>query len=394
MSDPTAATGPDIATPPTWRRVVAVILLVLTSLSVVTATVAVWAHRTLFDTDSFMATVEPALTEPAFYVAIGDRASAEVLEALDIETRVTAALAALDDFLSQALIDALGLDERARELLERLDRPSLTVFAPSITEGLETRVDAVIHDFFVSDAFVERFPGLVERAHRASVALLRDDLAELPNVYVEAGEVRLNLIPLIAEALRGALDDLRAIIPDIDLPEAVSDRVEEGRDQLAEAIRAQLPPDFGQVTIMSEATLSELQATAVSLDRMVWLVVVLTIVLGVATIAVSPTRRRTTLYLALGVAVALVLALLLVGQLQAAVLAQITNPNAAQAIQAVLAELVARLRSLQVGVAIVAVLAGLIAWLVGRSPRSVTGDGGTSGATGTHGAEDGRQEAH
>jgi hypothetical protein len=55
------------------------------------------------------------------------------------------------------------------------------------------------------------------------VALIRDDVAELPNVYIEAGEVRLNLIPVIAEALRLVVQDAGDLLPDISLPGTVAD---------------------------------------------------------------------------------------------------------------------------------------------------------------------------
>src|SRR5688572_28357546 len=86
-----------------WRRVLAALLVVLTSLSVVATTFALWAHQTLFDTDEFMETVGPALADPSLYDALGNRVSAEVLDALDLETRVTNGLASLDEFISQAV---------------------------------------------------------------------------------------------------------------------------------------------------------------------------------------------------------------------------------------------------------------------------------------------------
>ena len=76
-----------------WRRVLTVLLVILTSLSVVASTFAVWAHQTLFDTDAFMSTVGPALEDPALYDALADRVSAEVVEGLGLEERVAARLA-------------------------------------------------------------------------------------------------------------------------------------------------------------------------------------------------------------------------------------------------------------------------------------------------------------
>ena len=51
------------------RKWIAVLLVVVSSIFVVISAVAVWAHRTIFDTDVFMATVEPALEDPQFTTA-------------------------------------------------------------------------------------------------------------------------------------------------------------------------------------------------------------------------------------------------------------------------------------------------------------------------------------
>ncbi|RPI26454.1 MAG: hypothetical protein EHM57_00055, partial [Actinobacteria bacterium] len=183
------------------RKWLAVVLAVLTAVSVLASTVAVWAHQTVFDTDRFMETVGPAFEDPAFYSTMSNTLSEQTLQALDIEGRVTAALTQLDEYLSEALVEAIDPDPRVLELLSRFDRPSLTALAPSITTALETRVVGVIDDFITSDEFQTRFPELVRRAHEATIALVRNELAELPNVYIEDGEVRLNLIPVITEVL-------------------------------------------------------------------------------------------------------------------------------------------------------------------------------------------------
>ncbi len=86
-----------------WRQALAALLVVLTSVSVVSSAVAVWAHQVLFDTDRFMETVEPLLSDSDFYVLIGDRASESVLETLQIEPRLEESLGSLDAYLSEAL---------------------------------------------------------------------------------------------------------------------------------------------------------------------------------------------------------------------------------------------------------------------------------------------------
>jgi hypothetical protein len=354
-----------------WRKVLTWLLVVLTSLGVVSSTIAIWAHQTVFDTDQFMETLDPALTDPALYAVIGDRASSSVLEALDLEMRVTDALSRLDEYISQALLEAIDLDERALELLSRFDRPSLDALAPPIVESLETRVRDRVESFFASEAFVSRFPDLVRRTHEVTVALVRNEMQELPNVYIAEGEVRLNLIPFITEALRTVVDDLRGFLPDIDLPTVVSDRLADGREQMAEAIQAELPEDFGQVTVMSEDALGEVQGAAERLDRFVWLLVLTTVLLGALTIAVAPARRRTAVHLALGVVIGIVIASVVVRRLEGAILTQVTSPDGNEAARVLLGRVFSSLRTFQWIVAIGALVVGVVAYLAGR-PAWVT----------------------
>jgi hypothetical protein len=351
-----------------WRRALALLLVVLTSLSLVSSSIAVWAHERVFNTEKFMELIGPALDEPAFYAVLSDKVSAQVLDALDIEPRVAAALTNLDAYLSEALLDAVEIDEQTRQLLDRFERPSLAALAPSIAEALEGRVVGRIDQFFTSDEFATRFPSLVSRVHSATISLVRGELAELPNVYIEAGEVRLNLIPIIAEALRPVVEDVRGILPDIELPAVVSEGVSQGRDQLAAAIDARLPDDFGQVTVMTEQDLAEAQAVAGALDRYVWGLVLLTLVLATLTVVVSPNRRRTTLHLGLGVVVAITIAAVALRRVQAAVLEQATTPGGEQAVRALLGGVSSNLRTVELIVALAAVVVAVVAYLAGRPP--------------------------
>ncbi len=354
-----------------WRRVLTWLLVVLTSIGVVSSTVAIWAHETVFDTDQFMETLEPALSDPALYAVIGDRTATSVLEALDLQARVTDSLTRLDEFIAVALLEAIDLDDRGRELLSRFDRPTLDALAPPIVEALESRVRDRVETFFASEAFVSRFPALVRRSHEVTVALVRNELQELPNVYVADGEVRLNLIPFIAEALRTVIDDIRGFLPDVELPAAISDRLAEGREQLGEASQAELPEDFGQLTFMSEDALVEVQTAAERLDRFVWVVVLVTILMGVLTIAVSPSRRRTAVHLALGSVVGFVLAAMVVRRLEGAILEHVTSPDGSEAARVLMGRVFSSLRTTELVVALGALAIGVIAYLAGR-PAWVT----------------------
>lgn len=355
-----------LATRMRWRRWLSVVLVVLTTLSVVATTIAVWAHETVFDTDQFMETVQPALDDPALYAALSERISDEIIVALALEDRITATLTGVDEYLSQTLLEALDVSERGQAVLDRVDRPSLAVLAAPIADALETRIATIVDSFITSDEFKARFTYLVEQAHTASVALLRNDLAELPNVYIENGEVRLNLIPAITDALRAVAGEIRAFLPDVTLPDVISDGVDAGRQQLAEAVSAELPEDYGQVTVLSEQNLVEAQDAAHLFDQFVWLLVLISIILVVVTVAVSPTRRRTVIQLSLGVAAGLVIGVAATRRLESAIVEEITNPNSRAAGETLLGDVVASLRSVAIVVVVVALIVAVAAYLLGR----------------------------
>jgi hypothetical protein len=203
------------------------------------------------------------------------------------------------------------------------------------------------------------------------VALARDELETLPNVSVVDGEVQLNTLPIIARVLEGVAGELRGLLPDIDLPDALSDRIDEAVAQLRQALGERVPDDFGQVTIMSEDQLVEIQDTATTLDRWTWGLVILSVALVVATILVSPHRRRTVIHLGIGVIIAIALAILLVRRVEAAVIGEIASPARTETARGILGQLFAGLRQLFVGFILVAALVALGFHLAGR-PRWVT----------------------
>jgi hypothetical protein len=354
------------------RRWLSGTLVVLTILAMVTSTVAVWARQTVYDTDRFMEVVEPALADPAFSAALGDYVADASLEALDLDARVATLLDQVDAYLSEALVDAIDPDPQRLTRLQAFDRPTLSALSPSISGALEARVVAVVERFVTSEGFQARFPDLVRQAHAGGVALITDDLAALPNVYLEGGEVRLDLVPVIIQALQEVQAELRAFLPDVTLPAPVAAALQQGReqlrDELAVGLQTQLPEDFGQLTLMTQSSLAEVQQPARQVDRLVWGIALLTLVVLAGAIAVSLDRRRTLIQFALGVVAGLVVAMLLVRRFEAALLAQVTNPDGNQAVRSLYGELAGNLRTVTVLVALVVMVIGIVAYLSGRPP--------------------------
>jgi hypothetical protein len=339
-------------------------LIILTSLMLVASTVAVWGKRSVFDTDRFMNVIDPALDEPAFYDSLSRNISDQVIEALDLETRVRARLTQLDEFLAEALVEAVDVPDRVRTALSLVDRPSLADLTPSIVDPLEQRVRDRIVGFITSEDFRTRVPLLVRRAHEAAVALITGDFTEFPNVYIADGEVRLNLIPIIAEALQPVVATLSGYLPDITLPAVVSDRVTDARQELADALDVRLPDDFGQLTVVSEDSLSTLQTGARRINRATWLLVIVTAILLILTVAIAKHRRRAIIWMSVGVATALAVSWWVIARIRQAVLDQITAPDSRAAIEALLRETRSSLRAYVLTVLIVAAVAGLVAVVI------------------------------
>jgi hypothetical protein len=358
------------------RRLLAGALVVLTVVAMTAATVAIWTRQTVYDTDRFMATVEPALTDPTFYDGVSAIVTDASLEALDLESRIAALLDEVDASLVDALTAAIDPDPSRLEQLQNLDRPTLGILAPAISQPLEDRVADTVDAFLTSEAVQAGLPELVERTHAAGLALLTDDLAALPNVYVEADEVRIDLLPIVAEALRPIVAELPEVLPDVTLPPVVADATEQERErlrgELATALQARLPEDLGQVTVMPRSTLEEAQAVARYADRSVWALSVLAVILAVAAIGMSPDRRRTVVQLSLGVAGGLVTATLLVRQVEVAILARITDPDGVLALGSLLGQLVSDLRTVTLLVAVAALLIGVTAHLEARPTWAVS----------------------
>jgi hypothetical protein len=342
----------------------------LTIVAMIASMVAIWARGTVYDNDRFMEVIQPALDDPAFYAALSDRLADGSLEALDLERRASSVLDQADVYLSEVLIDAIDPDPQALARIQAFDRPTLSALAPPIAAALEDRVIAIIDRFVTSEEFQARLPGLVRQVHTGGVALISGDDASLPNVYTENGEVRLDTVPIITEALQQVATELQEFLPDVTLPAPVAAATAQGREQLrtqlSEALEAELPEDFGQLTLMTESALSGVQQTARQADQLVWAMAILALLLLGLSIAVSPDRRRSIIALALGVPAGLVITMLVVRRFETALLEQIVSVDGRQAVERAFGELASNLRTVAVLVAVGAIVIGTIAYLAGR----------------------------
>lgn len=347
-----------------WRKARQVIAVILASLSVVGAvatTTAFWLHERVLDTEIFVETVRSTLDDPAVTDAVGSYVSEQIFVAVDLESRIEEQLTAADRFFADLLQELLGLGELATSALDQLDPPSLVDLAGPIAATIETPVRNAVNDFVGSAEFRDGLEATIRVAHPAAVALLRGDEEALPNVVVDSGEVRLDLVPLIAASMRamvaGGLEivGLEEVVPAIPVSETPGD----GLRALADAVGADLPSDFGQVLIMSESELNELQAVMRVFDRLPWLLLILTLVLIASTVAVSTNRRRTVVQLAIGASAGLFIAFIAIRRLEEFIVDSISDPEGSAAARTVLTSVFGSLRLTLVVLTIAALVLGI-----------------------------------
>jgi hypothetical protein len=348
------------------------VLTVLAGVAVAAAVVGYWANQTLLETDRFMAAVTPAVESDALKRVVADRLSDQVLEALDLDTRVAEALEQAGQGMTDAIADALDLSPDQAARLSRLG-DGLQLLAGSIAGGLETRIRDTITEFVLSRDGNGLLVDLVATLHERTVLLLRDELDQLPNIVVESGEVRLNLVPMVAESIRRVVNaGVTAIGVDRQIPAFdSSEDAEQSIARLAAVLGRDLPPDFGQVPIMSEEQLNNAQALVKWFDRLVWILVIVAIALAVLAVLLAPSLTAGLVRVGAAVAIALIVAWFAIDLISDAVAQAARTPDGQVAVADITRAVVQSLQPLAATLIVVGLLVALGAFIFDRRAAEV-----------------------
>jgi hypothetical protein len=262
------------------RRILAPILVVITVLVFTVTVPAAWGARTVLNTDRYVATVAPLANDPAVQQSIATKVTAQVFEALNVETVISDALA--------------SIGERA------------TVLAGPLTTALRGFVQEQVLRVVQSDAFDTFWTEANRFVHTQVVQILRGNEEQ---VSVVEGKVLLNLVPLINLALvqiQQVAGDL--IGRDVQLPTIQLDTPRaEAVNRIEQALGVDLPDDYGSIEVYDADDLAALQQALYTFQRLLVLLLILIPILVAITLVVSTRRRRTLIQLAVGGAIGLVL---------------------------------------------------------------------------------------
>jgi hypothetical protein len=330
------------------RRVVAVALVVVTSIVFTVTVVGVWARRNALNTDRWVTTVGPVADDPAVQDALGRWMTTELMDAIDPEA-----------FFENAL------PERGQ------------ILAVPLTNALRGFVNDRVDSFLASDTFHELWLAVNERAHTRVVAVLEGDTG---NLQVEDGNVVLNLVPVLNQLLARIGEASPEIFGrTVDLPTiTVDDIPEEAVARIESALGRELPQDFGRFTVFEARRLQQAQDAVDLFNRLVVVSVILAIGLIALTLWVSPHRRRTLVQLAVGIALGVVLIRRLGIRLEDDVV-DLARPENQDAVRVVVGAFVSSLLdatawilAIAAVVAAVAVLTGPYGWAEALRRRTVS----------------------
>ncbi len=151
------------------RRLIAALLIVLASLLAPFAVGALWAERTITDTQAFTETLAPLSEDPVVRDTVATEVSAAIIEALDAESRAEDLLGSFEGPLADLRTD------------QGLDSVIAAAIASGVNEAITAGVDAYVNSArfgqgweVLTTALQEQFVSLLENRDPDSAVTLRD----------------------------------------------------------------------------------------------------------------------------------------------------------------------------------------------------------------------------
>ena len=310
LSDPSAAAG--ASAPPAdkratlWRRIVAIVLIVIATVLAPVTVAVLWMNTQLLNTDNYVAAVAPLSKDPAVRQAV----------ATDLTNGIW----------SQVNVD--------QQLQSRL--PSWAqVFAAPLSSQLKDYAYKATYALVSSDQFSTLWQEANRRAHARVTGLLLGEQNKA--LQTQSGEVYLDL-SVVGDRIKSALD-ARGI--------HVLDSVT-------------LDPSRTKFVLFRSHKVAQAQKLIKFLNTLRWVLPILLIAAWAGAIAVSTRRRRTVLLLGFFLAVVAVLVLVGYNLGRGAYLDKISSPQLPRAAAAAIFDTM--LTSLKTALRTTFVV-GLVVWL-------------------------------
>lgn len=325
---------------PAIRRGTAAVLVAIGAFALVLSTVGVWAARTAFDTDRWVATVAPLPRDPQVSAAMSEYATTELFRVLDVENRLREVL-----------------PERA------------TFVAGPLTGQIREVVRRTVNDVLVSDRFQRIWVEANRRVHTRALAVLNDTDGL---VIVRDDRIEIDLLPLINQVLRQLSANLPTLFgKQISLPDLGTSEIPDNlRTRVEDAVGVSLPQNFARFTVYDSGRLAAVQDAVATARRDLILFVVATIALLLLALLVSPARRRTLLQFGLWLVVAAVAVTAVLRRVRGELLLEVPDGVYRNGVDATLTTVLAGLRTRGTQLIWIGAVLAVLMYLVGpgRAP--------------------------
>jgi hypothetical protein len=190
-----------------WRALLATVLIVLGCVLAPVAGVSVWVHNQVSDTDRFVRTMSPLISDPDVQNALTNRLTATVFQYVDVQG------------LADEAVDALAAQGLPPQVADRLG-----TLTPTLASAVTSFAHDKIAELVASPAFVSAWNQALRAAHRQMVSVLSGNSA---SIVIEGDTVRLDLAPFIglvkdrlSEAGLTAVDLVPEVHPTVALAKA------------------------------------------------------------------------------------------------------------------------------------------------------------------------------
>ena len=160
-----------------WRSLLSTLLIVLGCVLAPVAGVSVWINNQVSDTERFVRTMTPLVSDPDVQNALTNRLTATVFQYVDVQG------------LADDAVNALAAQGLPQELVDRLG-----TLTPTLTSAVTGFVRDKIAELVASPAFASAWNQAITVAHRQMDSLLSGDSE---SVVVRGDAVFLDLAPFI-----------------------------------------------------------------------------------------------------------------------------------------------------------------------------------------------------
>jgi hypothetical protein len=191
-------------------------------------------------------------------------------------------------------------------------------------------------------------------------------------VLTEGGDVSINLLPIIGRAVQFVGDKVPGLLDGRSVPDITYDTPPaDARAQLETALGRDLSDTFGVIFLYHADKLAVAQNALALFDKAVIALVVVTLGLIAAALVLSHRRRHTTLQLAVGVVLAMALAIGTARAVRNLVVDSIVDPAAREATGRVIATVLGSLDEIARTLFFLGLVLAIVTFLLGDHPWAI-----------------------